>query len=124
MSNNLEKLVESLSALSVLEASQLSKMLEEHWGVSAAAPVAAAPVAAAPVAAAAQKSSFDVVLVSFGDKKLDVIKEVKAITGLDLAASKALVESAPKPVKAGVAKDEAESIKSKLEAVGAKVELS
>jgi large subunit ribosomal protein L7/L12 len=121
--SNLEELVKNLSALTVMEASQLSKLLEESWGVSAAAPVAVA-AAAAPVAAAAQKTSFDVVLASFGDKKLDVIKEVKAITGLDLASSKALVESAPKSIKANVAKDEAEAIKAKLEAVGAKVELN
>jgi large subunit ribosomal protein L7/L12 len=120
---NLEELVKSLSALTVMEASQLSKMLEEHWGVSAAAPVAAAPVAAAQGAAPAVQTSFDVVLASVGDKKLDVIKEVRAITGLDLASSKALVESAPKSIKSGVEKDEAESIKAKLEAVGAKVEL-
>ena len=121
--SNLENLVKSLSELTVMEASQLSKMLEEHWGVSAAAPAAVA-VAAAPAAAAAEKTSFDVILESFGEKKLDVIKEIKAITGLDLAASKALVESAPKPIKTGVAKDEADGIKSKLEAVGAVVKLA
>jgi large subunit ribosomal protein L7/L12 len=120
--SNLENLVKSLSELTVMEASQLSKMLEEHWGVSAAAPVAAA-VVAAPVAAA-EKTSFDVVLESFGEKKLDVIKEIKAITGLDLAASKALVESAPKPIKTGIPKDEADAIKAKLEAVGAVVKLA
>jgi large subunit ribosomal protein L7/L12 len=120
--SNLENLVQNLSSLTVMEAAQLSKMLEEAWGVSAAAPVAVAAAVAAPAAEA--KTSFDVVLVSFGEKKLDVIKEVKAITGLDLAASKALVESAPKPVKSAVAKDEAEAIKAKLEAAGAKVELA
>jgi len=121
---NLENLVKTLSDLTVMEAAQLSKMLEESWGVSAAAPVAVASAAApATAGAAAAKTSFDVMLVSFGDKKLDVIKEVKAITGLDLGASKALVESAPKAVKAGVAKDEAEAIKAKLEAAGAKVDL-
>jgi len=121
--SNLEKIVKTLSDLTVMEASQLSKMLEEHWGVSAAAPAAVA-VAAAPAAAAAEKTSFDVILESFGEKKLDVIKEIKAITGLDLAASKALVESAPKPIKTGVAKDEADAIKAKLEAVGAVVKLA
>lgn len=123
---NLEQLVEDLSALTVLEASELSKMLEEKWGVSAAAPVA---VAAAPGAAGAaapaeeEKTEFDVILAEFGDKKLNVIKEVRAITGLGLAESKALVEGAPKPVKEGVSKDEAEELKTKLEAAGAKVEL-
>ena len=121
--SNLEKIVKTLSDLTVMEASQLSKMLEEHWGVSAAAPAAVA-VAAAPAAAAAEKTSFDVILESFGEKKLDVIKEIKAITGLDLAASKALVESAPKPIKTGIAKDDADSIKAKLEAVGAVVKLA
>jgi len=119
---DLNKLVDDLSALTVLEASELSKMLEEKWGVSAAAPVA---VAAAGVAAEAveEKDEFDVVLTAFGDQKLNVIKEVRAITGLGLAESKALVEGAPKAVKEGVNKAEAAELKAKLEAAGATVEL-
>jgi large subunit ribosomal protein L7/L12 len=121
---DLSKLVEDLSALSVLEAAELSKMLEEKWGVSAAAPVA---VAAAPGAAAAapaeEKTEFTVVLASAGDKKIEVIKEVRAITGLGLKEAKDLVEGAPKTVKEGVNKADAEAMKKKLEAVGAKVEL-
>ena len=123
---DLAKLVDDLSALTVLEASELSKMLEEKWGVSAAAPVAvaAAPGAGAPPAAAAEeKTEFDVVLAAFGDNKINVIKEVRAITGLGLGEAKALVEGAPKTVKEGVNKAEAEDIKKKLEAAGAKVEL-
>ena len=123
---DLAKIVDDLSALTVLEASELSKMLEEKWGVSAAAPVAvaAAPGAgAAPAAAAEEKTEFDVVLAAFGDNKINVIKEVRAITGLGLGEAKALVEGAPKTVKEGVAKAEAEDIKKKLEAAGAKVEL-
>jgi len=123
---NLEKLADDLSALTVLEAAELSKMLEEKWGVSAAAPVAvaAAPGAAAGEAAAAEeKDSFDVILASAGDKKINVIKEVRAITGLGLKEAKDLVEGAPKPVKEGVGKDEAEEIKKKLEEAGAGVEL-
>ncbi len=121
---NLEKLVDDLSALTVLEASELSKLLEEKWGVSAAAPVAVAVAGGGDAGAVAEeKTEFDVVLVEMGDKKLNVIKEVRAITGLGLAESKALVESAPKPVKEGVSKDEAEELKTKLEAAGAKVEL-
>ena len=120
----LSKLVEDLSALSVLEAAELSKMLEEKWGVSAAAPVA---MAAAPGAAAAapveEKTEFTVVLASSGDKKIEVIKEVRAITGLGLKEAKDLVEGAPKTVKEGVNKADAEAMKKKLEAVGAKVEL-
>ena len=109
---NLEQLVEDLSALSVLQAADLSKMLEEKWGVSAAAPVAvAAPGAAAvPEEEAEEKTEFDVILASIGDKKINVIKEVRAITGLGLKEAKDLVESAPKPVKEGVGKDEAEEI--------------
>jgi len=120
---DLAKLVDDLSALTVLEASELSKLLEEKWGVSAAAPVAAAaaPVAAAP--AAEEKTEFDVILTSFGDNKINVIKEVRAITSLGLGEAKALVEGAPKAVKEGVAKAEAEDIKKKLEAAGAKVDL-
>jgi large subunit ribosomal protein L7/L12 len=121
---NLEKLVEELSTLTVLEAAQLSKLLEEKWGVSAAAPVA---VAAAPGGAAAApaevKDEFTVVLAAAGDKKINVIKAVREITGLGLKEAKDLVEGAPKPVKEGVAKDEAEKIKATLEKAGAKVEL-
>ena len=123
---NLEQLVEDLSSLTVLEAAELSKRLEEKWGVSAAAPVAVAGVAAAAgdgAAAAEEKDSFDVVLASIGDKKINVIKEVRAITGLGLKEAKDLVESAPKPVKEGASKDEAEELKKKLEDVGASVEL-
>lgn len=124
---DLEKLAEELSALTVLEAAELSKMLEEKWGVSAAAPVAvaAAPGAAGGDAGAAaeEKDSFDVVLAAAGDKKINVIKEVRAITGLGLKEAKDLVEGAPKPVKEGVPKDEAEELKKKLEEAGATVEL-
>ncbi len=120
---NLEKLVDDLSELTVLEASELSKLLEEKWGVSAAAPVAVAAAAGGDAVAAEEQTEFDVVLVDMGEKKLNVIKEVRALTGLGLAESKALVESAPKPVKEGVSKDEAEEVKAKLEAAGAKVEL-
>src|SRR5690349_24369106 len=121
---NLEQIVDQLSALSVLEAAQLSKMLEEKWGVSAAAAVA---VAAAPGAAAAapveEKTEFTVVLAAIGDKKIEVIKEVRAATGLGLKEAKDLVEAAPKPVKEAIPKDEAEKIKAALEKVGAKIEL-
>ena len=122
---DLAKLVDDLSALTVLEASELSKMLEEKWGVSAAAPVvdAAAGGAAAPAAAAEEKTEFDVILAAFGDNKINVIKEVRAITGLGLGEAKALVDGAPKAVKEGVSKAEAEDIKKKLEDAGAKVEL-
>ena len=121
---NLEQLVTDLSGLTVIEASELSKMLEEKWGVSAAAPVAAAaaPVAAA-AAPAAEKTEFTVVLTEAGDKKINVIKEVRAITGLGLKEAKDLVEGAPKEVKADVSKDEANKIKKQLEDAGAKVEL-
>jgi len=122
---DLEKLVEDLSALTVLEAAELSKLLEEKWGVSAAAPVAVAAVAgggdAAP--AAEEKTEFDVILAAAGDKKINVIKEVRAITGLGLKEAKDLVEGAPKPVKEGASKDEAEELKKKLEEAGATVEL-
>jgi len=121
---DLEKLVEELSALTVMEAAELSKLLEDKWGVSAAAPVAvaaAAPGAAAP--AAEEKTEFDVVLASAGDKKINVIKEVRGITGLGLKEAKDLVEGAPKTVKEGASKEEAEEIKKKLEEAGAKVEL-
>ncbi|KFL31761.1 50S ribosomal protein L7 [Devosia riboflavina] len=121
---DLAKLVDDLSALTVLEASELSKLLEEKWGVSAAAPVAvAAAGGAAPAAAAEEKTEFDVILASFGDNKINVIKEVRAITGLGLGEAKALVEGAPKAIKEGASKAEAEDIKKKLEEAGAKVEL-
>jgi large subunit ribosomal protein L7/L12 len=124
---NLEKIVEELSALTVLEAAELAKMLEEKWGVSAAAAVAvaAAPGAAAGAAAAPveEQTEFTVVLAAAGDKKIEVIKEVRAITGLGLKEAKDLVEGAPKPVKEGVSKDDAAKIKAALEKVGAKVEL-
>src|SRR6201746_1542975 len=116
---DLTKLVDELSALTVLEASELSKMLEEKWGVSAAAPVAAAAAAAAPAAAVEEKTEFDVVLTNFGENKINVIKEVRAITGLGLGEAKALVEGAPKNVKEGVNKAEAEDIKKKLKGPGA-----
>jgi large subunit ribosomal protein L7/L12 len=121
---DLQKIVNDLSSLTVLEAADLAKMLEEKWGVSAAAAVA---VAAGPAAAAAapveEKTEFTVMLTSFGDKKIEVIKEVRAATGLGLKEAKDLVEAAPKPVKEGIPKDEAEKIKAALEKVGAKVEL-
>ncbi|MDA4843876.1 50S ribosomal protein L7/L12 [Hoeflea poritis] len=122
---DLAKIVEDLSNLTVLEAAELSKMLEEHWGVSAAAPVAIAAAAAGggDAAAAEEKDEFDVILASAGDKKINVIKEVRGITGLGLKEAKDLVESAPKAVKEGVAKAEAEEIKTKLEEAGASVEL-
>lgn len=121
---NLEKIVEDLSALTVLEAAELSKMLEEKWGVSAAAPVAvAAPGAAAPAAAAEEQTEFTVQLTAAGDKKIEVIKEVRAITGLGLKEAKDLVEGAPKPVKEGVNKADAEKFKAQLEKAGAKVDL-
>jgi large subunit ribosomal protein L7/L12 len=122
---DLAKIVDDLSALTVLEASELSKMLEEKWGVSAAAPVAVAAAAGGGAAAPAaeEKTEFDVVLASFGENKINVIKEVRAITGLGLGEAKALVEAAPKAVKEGASKAEAEDIKKKLEAAGAKVDL-
>ena len=121
---DLEKIVEELSSLSVLEASELSKLLEDKWGVSAAAPVAvAAPSVGGEEAAAEEKDSFTVVLAAAGDKKINVIKEVRTITGLGLKEAKDLVESAPKDVKEGASKDEANEIKEKLEAAGATVEL-
>jgi len=121
---NLQQLVDELSKLTVLEAAELSKLLEEKWGVSAAAPVAmAAAPAGAAAPAAAEKTEFTVVLASAGDKKINVIKEVRAITGLGLKEAKDLVEAAPKEVKADVSKDEAEKIKKQLEDAGAKVEL-
>jgi len=122
---DLAKLVDDLSALTVLEASELSKLLEEKWGVSAAAPVAVAAVAGGTAApeAAEEKTEFDVILASYGENKINVIKEVRAITGLGLGEAKALVEAAPKAVKEAASKAEAEDIKAKLEAAGAKVEL-
>ena len=124
--SKIEKLVEDLSGLTVLEAAELAKLLEDKWGVSAAAPVAvaAAPGAGAAAAApAAEKTEFTVVLTDAGDKKINVIKEVRAITGLGLGEAKALVEGAPKPIKEGVNKDEAEKIKKQIEEAGGTVEL-
>jgi large subunit ribosomal protein L7/L12 len=123
---NLEQLADQLSTLTVLEAAQLSKMLEEKWGVSAAAPVAvaaAAPAAAAAAEPAEEQTEFDVVLTVVGDKKINVIKEVRAVTNLGLKEAKDLVESAPKTVKEAVKKEEAEQIKKKLEEAGATVEI-
>jgi large subunit ribosomal protein L7/L12 len=121
---NLEKIVEELSGLTVLEAAELAKLLEEKWGVSAAAPVAMmAAGGAAPAAAVEEKTEFNVVLMAAGAQKINVIKEVRAITGLGLKEAKDLVEGAPKPVKEGVNKDEAEKIKKQLEGAGATVEL-
>jgi large subunit ribosomal protein L7/L12 len=119
---NLDQIVEQLSALTVLEAAELSKMLEEKWGVSAAAPVAVA-AAAAPVAAVEEKTEFDVILKDAGDKKINVIKEVRTITGLGLKEAKDLVEGAPKPVKEAVSKDDAAKFKKMLEEAGAVVEI-
>lgn len=120
---DLAKIVEDLSSLTVLEAADLSKMLEEKWGVSAAAPVAVAAAAGAAAPAAEEKTEFDVVLTEAGASKINVIKEVRVITGLGLKEAKDLVESAPKAVKEAASKDEAEKIKAQLEAAGAKVEL-
>jgi large subunit ribosomal protein L7/L12 len=125
---NLDQLVEDLSSLTVLEAAQLSKMLEEKWGVSAAAPVAVAAVAgggaaAAPAEAAEEQTEFDVILAAIGAQKINVIKEVRAITGLGLKEAKDLVEAAPKAVKEAVSKDDAAKIKAQLEAAGATVEI-
>ena len=119
--SDLNKIIEDLSKLTVVEAAELSKQLEEKWGVSAA--VAAAPAAAGAAAGGEEKSEFTVFLSAFGDKKINVIKEVRAITGLGLKEAKDLVEAAPKEVKTGVAKKDAEEMKAKLEAAGAKVEL-
>ena len=121
--SKIEKLVEDLSGLTVLEAADLAKLLEEKWGVSAAAPVAAAGPAAAAAAPAAEKTEFTVILTDAGDKKINVIKEVRAITGLGLKEAKDLVEAAPKEVKGGATKDDAAAIKAKLEAEGAVVEV-
>ena len=120
---DLSKIVDELSSLTVLEAAELAKLLEEKWGVSAAAAVAVAAGPAAAAAPAEEKTEFTVVLAAAGDKKIEVIKEVRAITGLGLKEAKDLVEGAPKPVKEGVPKDEAEKVKAQLEKAGAKVEL-
>jgi large subunit ribosomal protein L7/L12 len=120
---DLQKIVDDLSGLTVLEAADLAKMLEEKWGVSAAAAVAVAAGPAAAAAAVEEKTEFTVVLTAVGEKKIEVIKEVRALTGLGLKEAKDLVEGAPKPVKEGVNKEEAEKIKATLEKVGAKVEL-
>jgi large subunit ribosomal protein L7/L12 len=120
---NITKIADELSALTVMEAAELSKLLEEKWGVSAAAPVAAAPVAAAAGEAVAEKTEFDVILASSGDKKIEVIKVVRALTNLGLKEAKDLVDAAPSPLKQGVSKAEADDMKSKLEAAGAKVEV-
>ena len=123
---DLNAIADQLSGLTVMEAAELAKLLEDKWGVSAAAPVAvaAAPGAAGEAAAAEEKTEFDVILVSSGDKKIQVIKEVRAITGLGLKEAKEIVDGAPKAVKEGVAKDEAEEMKKQLEAAGGTVELA
>ena len=120
---DLSKIVDELSTLTVLEAAELAKLLEEKWGVSAAAAVAVAAAPGAAAAVAEEKTEFTVVLAAAGDKKIEVIKEVRALTGLGLKAAKDLVEGAPKPVKEGVNKEEADKIKATLEKVGAKIEL-
>ena len=120
---DLNKIIDELSTLTVVEAAELSKQLEEKWGVTAAAPVAAAPAGGGAAPAGEEKSEFSLFLAAAGDKKINVIKEVRAITGLGLKEAKDLVEGAPKEVKTGVNKKEAEEIKQKLEAAGAKVEL-
>jgi large subunit ribosomal protein L7/L12 len=120
---DLNKIIEDLSTLTVVEAAELSKQLEEKWGVTAAAPAAAAPAGGAAAPAGEEKSEFSLFLAAAGDKKINVIKEVRAITGLGLKEAKDLVEGAPKEIKGGVAKKEAEEFKKKLEAAGAKVEL-
>ena len=120
---DLNKIVDELSTLTVMEAAELSKLLEEKWGVTAAAPVAVAAGGAPAAEAAEEKDSFDVVLAAAGDQKINVIKEVRSITGLGLKEAKDMVEGAPKTLKEGVKKDEAEAMKTKLEAAGAKVEL-
>ena len=121
---DLNKIVDELSTLTVMEAAELSKLLEEKWGVTAAAPVAVAAAGAAPAAEEdEEKDSFDVVLAASGDQKINVIKEVRAITGLGLKEAKDMVDGAPKTLKEGVKKEEAEEMKNKLEAAGAKVEL-
>ena len=121
---DLNKIIDELSTLTVVEAAELSKQLEEKWGVTAAAPAAAAPAGGAAAPAVEEKSEFSIFLASAGDKKINVIKEVRAITGLGLKEAKDLVEAAPKEVKGGVAKKDAEEFKKKLEAAGSKVELN
>ena len=120
---DLNKIIDELSTLTVVEAAELSKQLEEKWGVTAAAPVAATPAGGAAAPAGEEKSEFSIFLASAGDKKINVIKEVRAITGLGLKEAKDLVEAAPKEIKGGVAKKDAEEFKKKLEAAGAKIEL-
>lgn len=120
---DIEKIAEELSALTVMEAADLAKLLEDKWGVSASAPVAVAAAAGGAVEAAEEQTEFDVILASFGEKKINVIKEVRGITGLGLKEAKDLVENAPKAVKEGVSKDEAADVKGKLEAAGATVEI-
>ena len=120
---DLNKIIDELSTLTVVEAAELSKQLEEKWGVTAAAPVAAAPAGGAAAPAGEEKSEFSIFLASAGDKKINVIKEVRTITGLGLKEAKDLVEGAPKELKAGISKDEADAMKTQLEAAGATVEL-
>ena len=120
---DLNKIIDELSTLTVVEAAELSKQLEEKWGVTAAAPVAAAPAGGAAAPAGEEKSEFSIFLAAAGDKKINVIKEVRAITGLGLKEAKDIVEGAPKTLKEGVKKEEAEAMKTQLEAAGAKVEL-
>jgi len=120
---NLDQIVEDLSSLTVMQAAELSKLLEEKWGVSAAAPVAAAAGPAAAGEVAEEQTEFEVILAAFGDKKINVIKEVRAITGLGLKEAKELVEAAPKSIKEGIKKEEAEELKKKLEEAGATVEI-
>jgi large subunit ribosomal protein L7/L12 len=123
MASKVEKLLEDISTLTVLEASELKKMMEEKFGVTAAAPIAVAAVAGGAAPAVEEKDAFDVVLANSGDKKIEVLKVVREVTGLGLKEAKDLVDGAPKPLKNGVKKDEAETIKKKIEAVGGKVEL-
>ena len=123
MAENLDKIVDDLSTLTVMEAAELSKLLEDKWGVSAAAPAAVMQVAGDAAAVEEEKSEFDVVLASFGEKKINVIKEVRAITGLGLKEAKDLVEAVPSAIKEAISKDEAEELKKKLEDVGATVEV-
>ena len=123
MSTNLDAIAEQLSGLTVMEAADLAKLLEEKWGVSAAAPVAVAAAGAVDAGPAEEKSEFDVILISFGDKKIQVIKEVRAITGLGLKEAKDLVEGVPKAIKEAIPKDEADQIKEKIEAAGGQVDV-
>jgi large subunit ribosomal protein L7/L12 len=121
--SDLTKIVDQLSALTVMEAAELAKLLEEKWGVSAAAPVAVAAVGAAPAAAVEEKTEFDVILAAVGEKKIEVIKEIRVITDLGIKEAKDLVDGAPKVVKSGVSKADAEAMKAKLESIGAKVDI-